>query len=108
MPDYSASREKNDLGYLTFDLQTDILCILDIEYLNDFNDIEIQDLIHASRIFIFLTKLAYVHLTPLFNWNVKQLFLYLTAEYQTENNEFNQVDFLCLYNSHLIWYLIYV
>lgn len=23
--DYSASREKNDLGYLTFDLQTDIL-----------------------------------------------------------------------------------
>jgi len=27
----------------------------------------------------------------LFNWNVKQLFLYLTAEYQTENNEFNQV-----------------
>ncbi|KAL6435685.1 signal peptidase complex subunit 3 [Cataglyphis hispanica] len=51
--DYSASREKNDLGYLTFDLQTD--------------------------------------LTPLFNWNVKQLFLYLTAEYQTPNNEFNQV-----------------
>ncbi|XP_043516917.1 signal peptidase complex subunit 3 [Frieseomelitta varia] len=51
--DYSASREKNDLGYLTFDLKTD--------------------------------------LTPLFNWNVKQLFLYLTAEYQTENNDFNQV-----------------
>ncbi|EGI68758.1 Signal peptidase complex subunit 3 [Acromyrmex echinatior] len=44
VPDYSASREKNDLD-----------------------------------------------LTPLFNWNVKQLFLYLTAEYQTENNEFNQV-----------------
>lgn len=53
VPDYSASREKNDLGYLTFDLQTD--------------------------------------LTPLFNWNVKQLFLYLTAEYQTDNNDFNQV-----------------
>ncbi|XP_078043631.1 signal peptidase complex subunit Spase22-23 [Augochlora pura] len=53
VPDYSASREKNDLGYLTFDLQTD--------------------------------------LTPLFNWNVKQLFLYLTAEYRTENNDFNQV-----------------
>lgn len=53
VPDYSASREKNDLGYLTFDLQTD--------------------------------------LTPLFNWNVKQLFLYLTAEYKTENNAFNQV-----------------
>ncbi|CAK9805423.1 Signal peptidase complex subunit 3 [Anthophora quadrimaculata] len=53
LPDYSASREKNDLAYLTFDLQTD--------------------------------------LTPLFNWNVKQLFLYLTAEYQTENNKFNQI-----------------
>ena len=48
MPDYSASREKNDLGFITFDLQAD--------------------------------------LNPLFNWNVKQLFLYLTAEYVTENN----------------------
>lgn len=27
VPDYSASREKNDLGYLTFDLKTDILYI---------------------------------------------------------------------------------
>lgn len=53
VPDYSASREKNDLGFLTFDLQTD--------------------------------------LTPLFNWNVKQLFLYLTAEYETEANHINQV-----------------
>jgi hypothetical protein len=25
--------------------------------------------------------------TPLFNWNVKQLFLYLTAEYNTPHNE---------------------
>ena len=25
-------------------------------------------------------------LTPLFNWNVKQLFLYLTAEYETKQN----------------------
>ena len=49
VPDYSASREKNDLGFLTFDLQAD--------------------------------------LTPLFNWNVKQLFLYLTAEYSTPSNE---------------------
>ena len=53
VPDYSASREKNDLGFLTFDLQAD--------------------------------------LTPLFNWNVKQLFLYLTAEYETKNNVVNQV-----------------
>uniref|UniRef100_A0A1W7R9K2 Signal peptidase complex subunit 3 n=1 Tax=Hadrurus spadix TaxID=141984 RepID=A0A1W7R9K2_9SCOR len=53
VPDYSASREKNDLGFVTFDLQTD--------------------------------------LSELFNWNVKQLFLYLTAEYITENNVLNQV-----------------
>ena len=51
--DYSASREKNDLGFLTFDLQAD--------------------------------------LTPLFNWNVKQLFLYLSAEYETPKNSVNQV-----------------
>ncbi|XP_014664816.1 PREDICTED: signal peptidase complex subunit 3-like [Priapulus caudatus] len=30
-------------------------------------------------------------LTPIFNWNVKQLFLYLTAEYETEKNSINQV-----------------
>lgn len=61
VPDYSASREKNDLGFLTFDLKTD--------------------------------------LTGLFNWNVKQLFLYLTAEYNTPNNELNQVHFFncCIY-----------
>ncbi|CAO1294546.1 unnamed protein product [Diamesa tonsa] len=53
IPNYGASKEVQDLGYLTFDLQTD--------------------------------------LSGLFNWNVKQLFLYLTAEYQTENNELNQV-----------------
>jgi len=51
--DYSASKEKNDLGFITFDLQAD--------------------------------------LNPLFNWNVKQLFLYLTAEYVTPNNAVNQV-----------------
>ena len=54
--DYSASREKNDLGFLTFDLQAD--------------------------------------LNPLFNWNVKQLFLYLTAEYATPKNAVNQVKAL--------------
>ncbi|KAJ3658498.1 hypothetical protein Zmor_010233 [Zophobas morio] len=53
VPDYSAAREKNDLGFLTFDLQT--------------------------------------NLTGLFNWNVKQLFLYLTAEYETANNKLNQI-----------------
>lgn len=53
MPDYSTTREKLDLGFVTFDLQAD--------------------------------------LTSLFNWNVKQIFLYLTAEYETENNVLNQV-----------------
>ncbi|KAM7432589.1 Signal peptidase complex subunit 3 [Porites harrisoni] len=31
------------------------------------------------------------HMKGIFNWNVKQLFLYLTAEYSTKNNKFNQV-----------------
>ncbi|GBM73120.1 Signal peptidase complex subunit 3 [Araneus ventricosus] len=53
VPDFSASRWKNDLGFVTFDLQAD--------------------------------------LTHLFNWNVKQLFIYLTAEYTTESNVVNQV-----------------
>jgi signal peptidase complex subunit 3 len=32
-----------------------------------------------------------VDLSHLFNWNVKQLFLYLTAEYTTKSNKINQV-----------------
>ena len=31
------------------------------------------------------------NLTELFDWNVKQLFLFLTAEYRTKENELNQV-----------------
>lgn len=53
VPDYSASREKNDLGFLTFNLKT--------------------------------------NLEPIFNWNVKQLFVYLVAEYATKNNNINQI-----------------
>ncbi|XP_067852198.1 signal peptidase complex subunit 3-like [Heptranchias perlo] len=34
---------------------------------------------------------VYVDLGPIFNWNVKLLFLYLAAEYATENNALNQV-----------------
>ena len=75
VPDYAAGKEKNDLGFLTFDLQAD--------------------------------------LNPLFNWNVKQLFLYLTAEYETPNNKLNQVKIfqhkyitICMIgevcNSHLV------
>ena len=61
VPDYAAGKEKNDLGFLTFDLQAD--------------------------------------LNPLFNWNVKQLFLYLTAEYETPNNQLNQVRFIIITKS---------
>uniref|UniRef100_A0A1B0FGJ0 Signal peptidase complex subunit 3 n=1 Tax=Glossina morsitans morsitans TaxID=37546 RepID=A0A1B0FGJ0_GLOMM len=53
VPDYGASREKHDLGFVTFDLKT--------------------------------------NLSTLFNWNVKQLFLFLTAEYRTNNNHLNEV-----------------
>jgi len=31
------------------------------------------------------------NLTSIFNWNVKQLFLYVTAEYETKQNKLNQV-----------------
>ncbi|XP_075160829.1 signal peptidase complex subunit Spase22-23 [Haematobia irritans] len=53
VPDYGASREKHDLGFITFDVEA--------------------------------------NLTSLFNWNVKQLFLFLTAEYKTPDNVLNQV-----------------
>ncbi|KAL6061205.1 hypothetical protein STEG23_011281 [Scotinomys teguina] len=32
-----------------------------------------------------------LHLENIFDWNVKQLFLYLSAEYSTKNNALNQV-----------------
>lgn len=51
--DYSSSLQFNDLGFVTFNLNSD--------------------------------------LNSLFNWNVKQLFIYLTAEYSTANNKLNQV-----------------
>lgn len=51
--DYSAGRERNDLGFLTFDLHGDF--------------------------------------SPVFDWNTKQIFLYLTAHYSTNANPVNQV-----------------
>ena len=51
---------------------------LTISYLNIWSNLIIFNYIQAD-------------LNPLFNWNVKQLFLYLTAEYQTPNNKLNQV-----------------
>ena len=38
-------------------------------------------------------------LTPLFNWNAKQLFVFLTAEYETVDNKLNQVT--CLISAKL-------
>lgn len=32
------------------------------------------------------------NLTELFNWNVKELFVYLAAEYRTKDNQVNQVS----------------
>ena len=48
VPNYVANGERNDLGFMNFDVTVD--------------------------------------LSPIFNWNVKQMFLYLTAEYATEAN----------------------
>ncbi|KAL4113105.1 hypothetical protein QTP88_016790 [Uroleucon formosanum] len=53
LPEYGVSKKINDLGHITFNLETD--------------------------------------LTSLFNWNVKQLFVYMTAEYETPTNALNQV-----------------
>lgn len=39
----------------------------------------------------FVTFDLFADLRGIFNWNVKQLFLYLTAEYETKENELNQV-----------------
>ena len=47
----------------------------------------------------FLTFNMQADFNPLFNWNVKELFLYLTAEYQTPNNKLNQVGLLVFIKS---------
>ncbi|CAK6976127.1 hypothetical protein L3Q82_019260%2C partial [Scomber scombrus] len=63
--DFTGPRERSDLGFITFDLSVDIL----------FNT-------------VFQTSNYY---SPIFDWNVKQLFLYLSAEYATKSNALNQV-----------------
>ena len=35
-------------------------------------------------------------LAPAFNWNVKQLFAFVVAEYKTKTNSFNQARLLCV------------
>ena len=41
-------------------------------------------------------------LNPLFNWNVKQLFLYITAEYKTENNVSLYLYILMIFSMYII------
>ncbi|NXQ20637.1 SPCS3 peptidase, partial [Peucedramus taeniatus] len=59
--DFTGPRERSDLGFVTFDITADIL--------NGKNG----------------------GMFSIFDWNVKQLFLYLSAEYSTKNNALNQV-----------------
>ncbi|NXM08394.1 SPCS3 peptidase, partial [Tyrannus savana] len=66
--DFTGPRERSDLGFVTFDITADIL--------NGKNGFP-----------TFLNKNALI----IFDWNVKQLFLYLSAEYSTKNNALNQV-----------------
>ncbi|NWV97580.1 SPCS3 peptidase, partial [Machaerirhynchus nigripectus] len=66
--DFTGPRERSDLGFVTFDITADIL--------NGKNGLQ------TSR-----NKNTLI----IFDWNVKQLFLYLSAEYSTKNNALNQV-----------------
>ncbi|KFR14220.1 Signal peptidase complex subunit 3, partial [Opisthocomus hoazin] len=72
--DFTGPRERSDLGFVTFDITADIL--------NGKNGL------CEYNVVFFLTCL---HLQSIFDWNVKQLFLYLSAEYSTKNNALNQV-----------------
>ncbi|NXY27474.1 SPCS3 peptidase, partial [Pomatorhinus ruficollis] len=67
--DFTGPRERSDLGFVTFDITADIL--------------------DAKKCMVFF--LTCIHLQSIFDWNVKQLFLYLSAEYSTKNNALNQV-----------------
>ncbi|KGL73418.1 Signal peptidase complex subunit 3, partial [Tinamus guttatus] len=71
--DFTGPRERSDLGFVTFDITADILK---------------GKMIVICNVLFFLTC---IHLRSIFDWNVKQLFLYLSAEYSTKNNALNQV-----------------
>ncbi|KAB0348256.1 hypothetical protein FD754_013113 [Muntiacus muntjak] len=67
--DFTGPRERSDLGFITFDITADIL---------------------LKKYFI-ACIMIYISFKNIFDWNVKQLFLYLSAEYSTKNNALNQV-----------------
>ncbi|KAG8134746.1 putative Signal peptidase complex subunit 3 protein [Naja naja] len=69
--DFTGPGERSDLGIITFDISADILYYK----------------FSKSNI----CSLSFSHLQSIFDWNVKQLFLYLSAEYSTKNNALNQV-----------------
>ncbi|NXF85844.1 SPCS3 peptidase, partial [Eubucco bourcierii] len=66
--DFTGPRERSDLGFITFDITADIL-----------NEKSYSKAFGNKNVLI------------IFDWNVKQLFLYLSAEYSTKNNALNQV-----------------
>ncbi|NXO32465.1 SPCS3 peptidase, partial [Cisticola juncidis] len=66
--DFTGPRERSDLGFVTFDITADILK-------------------GKNGLQTFWNKNTLI----IFDWNVKQLFLYLSAEYSTKNNALNQV-----------------
>ncbi|NXS79758.1 SPCS3 peptidase, partial [Erpornis zantholeuca] len=68
--DFTGPRERSDLGFVTFDITADIL---------------------NGKMYSMVFFLTCIHLHSIFDWNVKQLFLYLSAEYSTKNNALNQV-----------------
>ncbi|NXT16946.1 SPCS3 peptidase, partial [Prunella fulvescens] len=69
--DFTGPRERSDLGFVTFDITADIL--------NGKNGLQTFSIKSTLKLFF------------IFDWNVKQLFLYLSAEYSTKNNALNQV-----------------
>ncbi|NXJ75997.1 SPCS3 peptidase, partial [Trogon melanurus] len=66
--DFTGPRERSDLGFVTFDITADIL--------------------NGKK---WLEENILTSIFSIFDWNVKQLFLYLSAEYSTKNNALNQV-----------------
>ncbi|NXE24516.1 SPCS3 peptidase, partial [Ardeotis kori] len=77
--DFTGPRERSDLGFVTFDITADIL---------NGKDVKNKTRLCKYNMVFFLTC---IHLQSIFDWNVKQLFLYLSAEYSTKNNALNQV-----------------
>ncbi|PWA30747.1 hypothetical protein CCH79_00009248 [Gambusia affinis] len=56
-----------------------------------FKDRRVPVDIHVSKVMLMLMTSRDPGNEPIFDWNVKQLFLYLSAEYSTKSNSLNQV-----------------